>query len=82
MKKIRIFEHGSEMILEEYVNQFTAEHPYGVTDIQFSAVHCANNLHYCVMVVYDTLLDDAYDDLMRGYEKLIGKDDEDGQRRE
>lgn len=71
MKKIKVFEHGSERILEEYVNRFTAEHPYGVTDIQFSTVHCANNLHYCVMIAYDTLLDE-----------LIGKDDEDGKRRE
>lgn len=53
MKKIKIFEHGSEMILEECVNRFLAEHPVSVTDIQYSVTTWNGNLNYSVMIVYD-----------------------------
>lgn len=55
MKQIKIFEHASEMVLEEYVNRFLAEHPVSVDDIQFRVV-AHPHLTYIAMVVYDSTL--------------------------
>lgn len=54
MKQIKIFEHGSEMVLEEYVNQFLADHPASVSDIQYRMSDDGKySLMYSVMIVYD-----------------------------
>lgn len=73
MKKIKIFEHGSEMILEEYVNQFLAEHPVSVSDIQYRMSDDGKySLMYSVMIVYDPTL--AKDDKReREYYKRVNK---------
>lgn len=77
MYKIKLFKHGDEMVLEEYVNRFLAEHPVSVVDIQFRIVPYPNRPNYSVMVVYDTFKDDARAELNKLREKYFGKDDED-----
>lgn len=72
MKKIKIFEHGSEMILEEYVNRFLAEHPASVSDIQYSTGYHNHNLIYSVMVVYDPTFAKA-DKREREYYERVNK---------
>lgn len=57
MKKVKIFEDSSEMVLEEYVNQFLAEHPDSVTDIKFTTMPRSYCPCYAAMIIYDTGLD-------------------------
>lgn len=57
MKQIKIFTHGSEMVLEAYVNAFAAEHPTSIIDIQYRPVGCG----HAVMIVYETKLDTVHD---------------------
>lgn len=56
MKKIEMFSDTDEKVVKEYVNKFTAEHPFSVIDIQYRDMGCG----YSVMIVYDTSLESAY----------------------
>lgn len=72
MKKIKIFKHGNEMILEEYVNQFLAEHPVSVSDIQYRMPDDGKySLMYSVMIVYDPTLAKADKREREHYERVV-----------
>lgn len=70
MKKIETFVHGSERILEEYVNRFLAEHPVSVDDIQFRVTTWNGHLNYAVMIVYDPTLAKADEQGREHYERV------------
>lgn len=72
MKKVKIFTHGSETVLEEYVNQFIAEHPISIIDIRYGVVWnpLVQSPRYSAMVIYNTSLDTIHDNACELREKL------------
>lgn len=54
MKKIKIFDHKNEMVLEEDVNRFLADHPASVSDIQYRMSDDGKySLMHSVMIIYE-----------------------------
>lgn len=74
MKKVKMFANIDCHVLEDKVNEFTAEHPASITDIQYRVIYndCSKSPIHCAMIVYDTSLDTMRDKASKLGEKLHG----------
>lgn len=54
MKQVKIFKYSSEIVLEEAVNEFLADHPVSAEDIQYRMSDDGKySVIYSAMIVYD-----------------------------